>query len=729
MMKYYGAFLIRKIAYDQLDELKDKLRRILKHPGLGSSIPWFLIKLSFLLTGLFLGIIIYSIMSSILTTIDSQNASSAIISSLGIILLPLVILFTYSFLKKRYCRVPGDVHEMNTFLVALGEYKDRDAKHSKKILTSLDRKMTKALQKYHEEILNLAMKETKKDLDIKAFRKDYEKIINVISKNSSNLTLPKSLDAWQEDLIKWCRTSYSNLLHDNMIWIWHDTQQHEVMINLPILEQLEKESSEGMSSNHPLTLSLTNMKGNDDNILHHLDELTITTFFVHHYAVSSNMLTVLDQWLSNFTTATTTWIQAVSAHLNNSKAMTNNETDEIDIFEASIQDPLADLTLLMINKLSGSAEILLQQARQKEHMARLANSFLNNLENDDENPFLMELKKRFVNIPTILSETETCVSMLRKHSNQLIHLSMQLRGLQSTIRRLKIKGLLEHQELLDAFLSLLENFLPFYKELEKIRFLTQWFEDIEHFTILEDEIALESGSKDARIDDIPNGVILAAKNLFKQYQGAAHTVYALRGVSLQIKDGEFLIITGPSGSGKTTLLNVLSGLDLPDRGLVILDGQDITKMNQKKLADLRRDKIGFIFQFYNLLPVFNALENVSYPREIKGEIKPARKRARHLLGQVGLEKFIKQTPNKLSGGQMQRVTIARSLQNVPKIIFADEPTGDLDHVTGEQIMDLLKKFHDDGHTIILVTHDLSLLKYGTRWIEMRDGQIIKDELL
>lgn len=260
-----------------------------------------------------------------------------------------------------------------------------------------------------------------------------------------------------------------------------------------------------------------------------------------------------------------------------------------------------------------------------------------------------------------------------------------------------------------------------YFALEKLRFISTWFEDIASYTnVAGGSLAdIDSSGKDV----IPEDVVLRAKDIYKTFSTVGGTVYAVRGVSFDIKKGEFIGLFGPSGSGKTTLLNIMAGLDMPDNGNIYIEGTSIQSLPERKLTTLRRDKMGFIFQFYNLIPVLKNKENVAYPAEISGSSNA--KQASSLLESVQLGPFEKQYPTKLSGGQMQRVTIARSLINNPKILFADEPTGDLDSVTGKDVMELLAKFNrEKGTAVVLVTHDKSLLSYCTRVINMTDGKII-----
>ncbi|QNB48129.1 ATP-binding cassette domain-containing protein [Thermanaerosceptrum fracticalcis] len=217
------------------------------------------------------------------------------------------------------------------------------------------------------------------------------------------------------------------------------------------------------------------------------------------------------------------------------------------------------------------------------------------------------------------------------------------------------------------------------------------------------------------------------KNLTKKYRLGQEIITALDNVNLSIVQGEFLCILGTSGSGKTTLLHIMAGLEKPVRGEVLVKGVSLTKMKEKDMAYFRRKHMGFIFQSYNLIPTLTAVENVALPLIFDGVEKREReKRARDLLIQLGLKERLKNKPTEMSGGQQQRVSIARALVNNPKIIFADEPTGNLDSKTTKEIMDILyERVKASGVTLIMVTHDLDLAHYADRVIHMVDGQITK----
>ncbi len=224
------------------------------------------------------------------------------------------------------------------------------------------------------------------------------------------------------------------------------------------------------------------------------------------------------------------------------------------------------------------------------------------------------------------------------------------------------------------------------------------------------------------MDDHP---IARVENLEKTYRLGRVVVHALRGVSLTLHQGEFVVVTGPSGSGKTTLLNIVGTLDKPTAGRVLIDGEDLASMKDGQLTKLRRHKIGFVFQFHNLIPVLTALENVQLPLLTAGvKTKQAEERARTLLAQVGLTDRADHLPDELSGGEQQRVAIARALANRPKLVLADEPTGDLDTKTGSEVVQAMFDAAKQANaTVFVVTHDPVVSDRADRLFEMRDGMV------
>ncbi|HLC20134.1 MAG TPA: ABC transporter ATP-binding protein [Candidatus Nanoarchaeia archaeon] len=225
-------------------------------------------------------------------------------------------------------------------------------------------------------------------------------------------------------------------------------------------------------------------------------------------------------------------------------------------------------------------------------------------------------------------------------------------------------------------------------------------------------------------------VIIELKNVWKIYKLGDTEVCATKNVNVAIKKGEHVAILGPSGSGKSTMMNLVGALDVPSKGNIFLNGEDIGKMSESQLAQLRGKTIGFVFQQFNLIPSLTATQNVELPMMFYGVVASERlKRAHALLQQVGLGHRIHHLPTKLSGGEQQRVAIARALANEPDVILADEPTGNLDSTTGKSIMMMLAELHAKGKTIIMVTHDVDLVKHAQRVIELKDGQVVKDKRL
>src|SRR5271163_4694418 len=231
-----------------------------------------------------------------------------------------------------------------------------------------------------------------------------------------------------------------------------------------------------------------------------------------------------------------------------------------------------------------------------------------------------------------------------------------------------------------------------------------------------------------REDLIASGIAIRTEDLWKTYEMGAEHLHALRGVSIEIRRGEYVAIMGPSGSGKSTLMNLIGCLDTPSKGRYWLAGRLVSELNDDELAYIRNKEIGFVFQTFNLLPRATALHNVELPMIYNGTPSEERQeRAKKALAQVDLADRMMHKPNELSGGQRQRVAIARALVNSPSIVLADEPTGNLDSKTGAEIMALFENLYQQGNTIILVTHENDIAQHAHRIIHIRDGKIASDE--
>ena len=237
-----------------------------------------------------------------------------------------------------------------------------------------------------------------------------------------------------------------------------------------------------------------------------------------------------------------------------------------------------------------------------------------------------------------------------------------------------------------------------------------------------------TASESYRQDLLDAGIVIRTEALAKMYQMGAEEVHALRGIDVEIRKGEYVAIMGPSGSGKSTLMNLIGCLDSPSSGRYWLAGRLVSELDDDELAYIRNKEIGFVFQTFNLLPRATALHNVELPLIYNGTPSEERiERAKKALERVDLVPRMHHKPNELSGGQRQRVAMARALVNNPSIVLADEPTGNLDSKTGEEIMNLFKNLHGQGNTIILVTHEMDIAQHAHRVIFIRDGKIASDE--
>ena len=231
-------------------------------------------------------------------------------------------------------------------------------------------------------------------------------------------------------------------------------------------------------------------------------------------------------------------------------------------------------------------------------------------------------------------------------------------------------------------------------------------------------------SREARgVESARDAASIVALGVVKTYRQGRQEIRALRGVDLSVERGEFLAITGPSGSGKSTLLHILGALDRPDSGEVLLEGRRLSSLDDEQLAAIRRRRLGFVLQFFNLLPTLRAAENAAFPLLLDG-VDDALERGRRALERVGLGERAEHQPSQLSGGEQQRVALARALVTSPAVLLADEPTGNLDSATGQEIVQLLRTTADEGQTIVMVTHDERWASHADRIVRLRDGRLL-----
>lgn len=373
-----------------------------------------------------------------------------------------------------------------------------------------------------------------------------------------------------------------------------------------------------------------------------------------------------------------------------------------------------------------------------EMFLRILSAKLSSLQNMDKTIF--SIFKLFNEPKTFFSkhgfiklskELRTAVRQMSWKMNQskslLIEVQEKLEGCQIKLKEYLdetkngVKTTNSTEEFKLGLLSMAELSSDLFIEVELSKLWLDFFgSDIPFFTFQSNLFNLRTSQAFETSDEY----IISVRGLVKNYSLGKTTVYALRGVDLDIKDGEFVAIVGNSGAGKTTLLNCIAGLDEPDSGVVFFKGKDLHHSGDSEKSRARLLEMGFIFQSYALLPHFDARENVALPADLAGFSKDLKNRIEELLDGVGISKQAKQYPSQLSGGQLQRVAIARALTNRPKVLFADEPTGDLDSVTGKQVMELIKKFHEETRTtVIVITHEQDIADYAERQITLEDGII------
>jgi len=370
----------------------------------------------------------------------------------------------------------------------------------------------------------------------------------------------------------------------------------------------------------------------------------------------------------------------------------------LDLLKGKSFEVLDDLyelrrQIARLNRVENEIDVLTKEFTEKDFSKKLSE---------------LKVKKE---LKTIVRQTDQAITELNRWYEHLRKIEL-------------LKDLQENTVTTDKKFS--DQLCDLFVKMELLRIWSEFFYDISYYTIKKGRALAPIEIEEQKI--IETDAVLVVKDVYKTYKLPKSRVYALRGISLEIHPGEFVAIMGPSGAGKTTLVNILTGLDTPDRGGVYLNGKNISIFDDTELTTFRRDKIGLVFQFYQLFPELTALENVALPAEMANvPVKKAKEKALEKLAIVDLSDFVNQYPDKLSGGQQQRVAIARALVNDPSIIVADQLTGDLDSVTGMQIIGYLRKINKErGTTILLVTHNKAVAMQADRILTIEDGEIIEE---
>ncbi|MHA1303291.1 MAG: ABC transporter ATP-binding protein [Candidatus Heimdallarchaeaceae archaeon] len=395
--------------------------------------------------------------------------------------------------------------------------------------------------------------------------------------------------------------------------------------------------------------------------------------------------------------------------IDNLRLLLKGAKEEI-FLKTDITKPLWRALRVMFGLLSTTQQVLSDLLKQVNRIAEIKEELKNQIKKLDFKE-LLELFSLY-NLDSECSDYVVWLNQLQQDT-KLIY-----RDILELINRCKVKDDKTSGDVTD----LIKSFSWALADIQTMKFFSEKFRDITFFQPIPPEVVVET-KREIRL---PEDVVVSGIALFKTYRLFGSTVYALRGVDITVKKGEMVAILGASGSGKTTLLNLLAGLDTPDNGAVFFKGKNIHMLSDSALSMYRRKEMGFIFQYYNLIPQLTVLENVMLPGIMAGNPqRKVRKKALNLLKEVGIERFKNQFPIKLSGGQMQRVTIARSMINDPVLLFADEPTGDLDSETGKVVVDLIHRFaKEKGTALIFVTHDKEMAKRCDRIIRIRDGRIV-----
>ncbi len=584
------------------------------------------------------------------------------------------------FALKKQRKEKFMIAEINTFMIASTSFplhKVDNAKKRKKI----EKKVLKEIQRYHKQEIQFLKRKALKNKELKEYISIFLDAIKILD-NNTKARCKKEIISNTDAYIHKTMDEIANIINKTWVIVWdYPGTENDVLV---LDEMITKRADNGVEK---VSSDLAGI----------IDELILTLFAYYHYEYTEKLIEELQEKILNLKQATPG-----------------------DIFDiAGSGEKIKILTLLRstYGKITSTYEYIVQLERQVNRLLKVSKEI-------EEELTEMGFTKKH-QIFDLLIPKENFVRLLK----QIDKIKQDLETLQNLYVQIlqipKDKFILKgNNENFKTWSCSLSQFIPISEVLS--RWIEQ-FSDIADFTTTKGKLIDETEEDIEKIKKYH----VYGKQLFKSYRLYSGVVHALRGVTIGIKKGEFLGIMGPSGSGKTTLLNLLAGLDRPDQGKVYLNGKELTAMGDNELSGYRKKHMGFIFQTYNLIPHLYVIENTLLPAQMANQdMKLASKKADLLLDQLGILELKKQYPAKLSGGQMQRATISRALINDPEILFCDEPTGDLDQATGEQVMSVLKELHEKYKTtIILVTHDESLKKFCDRIVHMKDGQIINEEYI
>lgn len=575
---------------------------------------------------------------------------------------------------RRILHVPGKAvlsQELNTFVFVAAQ---KNSSPNEKTISDIESgHLFNRFKKYYHQNEALLRKQLKSDQELKETSKIVKDFIKTVEPN-----LSKAFDEKLKELQKKVPASYREVQQKSYISIWdlEETQSYRFYL----------------SAFNPSTFTGQAAK-TDFNVEELVDKLLIANFFAVFLEPTVNRLQEILEMLKKLETC------VAGTHF---KAA-----------EAKLQKKLELFFRILAAKLSSLQDVdnlitRIFKLYQVPKAVLTAYKFSNDA---------VELNKSISEMNMQIKAGEKLLSEVSKRLQECqIYLRDYLEATKNNIETIN-----SNETFKTSLKPMAELSVDLFVEAEMLKMWIDFFgSDIPYFVYSKDLFNTQA----IDISGISKDTIIAVRGLSKNYNLGNTTVYALRGVNVDVKEGEFLAIVGNSGAGKTTLLNCMAGLDSPDHGIVLFRGKDLHKMDDTAKSKVRLLEMGFIFQSYALLPHFNTRENISLPADLAGLSKDLKTRIEDLLAGVGLSNQAKQLPATLSGGQMQRVAIARALTNRPAVIFADEPTGDLDSQTGKQVMDLLKRFHDETKTtIIVITHAKEVADYADRRVLMEDGII------